>query len=138
MYVCMYVFMYVYVCTVYYSTFYITYQESQLVQGQDHGIVYQRAQVQVPCVSKELYAGIVFLGGGVILQRQKGNFPQHFGICEISHKSYISREFSHQYMEKFQRKFNLYARMKSLLNKHTWESHSSFATVHSQFPDFCP
>ncbi len=26
-------------------------------------------------------------------------------------------------------KFNLYARMKLLLNKHTWESHFSFATV---------
>ncbi len=28
-----------------------------------------------------------------------GNFPHLFGICEISHKSYISQEFSHQYME---------------------------------------
>ncbi len=70
----------------------------------------------------------------IMLLRQKGNFPQHFGICEISHKSYISREFSYQYMGKFQRKFNLYARMKLLLNNHTWESHFSFATVQWIFP----
>jgi hypothetical protein len=30
--------------------------------------------------------------------RQRGNFRHLFGICEISHKSYISQEFSHQYM----------------------------------------
>ncbi len=47
-----------------------------------------------------------------------GNFPL-FGICEISHKSYFSQEFSHQYMGNIQRKFNLYTRMKLLLNMNT-------------------
>jgi hypothetical protein len=27
-----------------------------------------------------------------------GNFPHLFGVCETSHKSYFSQEFSHQYM----------------------------------------
>jgi hypothetical protein len=54
------------------------------------------------CTRKEPCAGIVFLGGGggdpTKVERK---FPKHFGICEISHKAYISRKFSHQYMEKF-------------------------------------
>ncbi len=39
-----------------------------------------RAQVQIPCVYKELGAGIVFLGGGggVFQLRYKGKFPQKF------------------------------------------------------------
>jgi hypothetical protein len=37
---------------------------SQEIRDHDHGIVCWRAQVQIPCVYKELCAGIVFLGGG--------------------------------------------------------------------------
>ncbi len=128
MYVCMYLCMYMYV--LYIILHFTSYNRKP---SQCRGMVLYAGgpRFKSPVCTRSFVQVLFSWGGGVILLRQKGNFPQHFGICKISHKSYISREFSHQYMEKFQRKFNLDARMKLLLNKHTWESHSSFATVQS-------
>ncbi len=115
---------------IFYISHYLTLKPSQC-RGKITEWYGEGPRFKSPVCTQELsamvVARIIFLGGGgVIILRYKGNFPQHFGICEISH---ISREFSHQCMEKFQRKFNLHARMKLLLNKYTWESHFSFATV---------
>ncbi len=123
-YICMYVCtlncMYVYICMYIIPHFIFHFRKLSKCRGRTVEMYAEGPRFKSPVCTKELWAGIVYLGGGgVILLRLEGNFPQHFGICEIYHKLYISREFSHQYMGKFLRKFNLYARMKLLLNKHT-------------------
>ena len=118
-YVCMYVCIYVCMYVLYIILHFTSHnREPSQCRGRTMVLYAGGARFKSPVCTRS-FVQVLFYLGGVILQRQKGNFPQHFGICKISHKSYFSREFSHQYMGKFLRNFNLYARMKLLLNKHT-------------------